>query len=52
MKGGRELVEVVYSTIKDAWENLDVPADWKDAKLITLFKKGDTQGCSNYLGVA
>ena len=47
-RGGRRLVEVLYIIIKDAWENLEVPACWKDAKLVTIFKKENKQDCSNY----
>ena len=27
-RDGRKLVKVLYTTIKDAWENLEAPADW------------------------
>ena len=36
-KGGR-LVEVLYIIVWDTWENLKVPADWKDAQLATIVK--------------
>ena len=51
-KGGRKLVKVLYTIIKDAWENSEVSADWKDAQLITIFKKGDRQECSNYCRIS
>ena len=30
-KGGMKFVEVRYTNIKNTWENLEVPADWKGA---------------------
>ena len=31
-RGNRQLVEVLYTIIKDAWENLEVPVNWEDAQ--------------------
>ena len=38
-KGDRRLVEVLCTIIKDAWENLEVSADWKDVQIVTIFKR-------------
>ena len=38
--GGRRLVEIFNTIIKAAWENIEIPADWKDVQLVTIFKKG------------
>ena len=51
MRGGR-FVKVLYTIIKDSWKNLEVPADWKDAQLAIIFKKGDRQDYSNYHGIS
>ena len=40
-RGGRRLAEILYTIIKEALENLEVLADWKDAQLVTTFKKGN-----------
>ena len=44
-RGGRKLVEVLYDIIKEAWNECDVPQDWKDAQMITIFKKGNRKVC-------
>ena len=36
-RGCKRLLKVLY-IIKDAWENLEVPVDWKDTQLVTIFK--------------
>ena len=40
-RGGRLLVKGFYTIVRQAWQNLDVYTDWKDAQLVTIFKKGD-----------
>ena len=51
LRGGRRLIKALYTIIKDSWENFEVSADWKDAQLVTIFKKGDRQNCGNYYGI-
>ena len=46
---GRRLVKVLYTIIRDAWENLEVPGDWKDAQLDIIFNRWD---CGNYHGIS
>ena len=46
----RWLVKVLYNNIKDTRENLEILADWKDAQLVTIFKKSDRQDCGAYWG--
>ena len=41
-RGGRKLVKVLHTIIRYAWKNLEVSADWKDAQLVTIFKKKRT----------
>ena len=42
----------LYEIIADIWKSGKVPHDWKDAQLITLFKKGDRRLCGNYRGIS
>ena len=51
-RGNKRLVEILYTIIKDAWENLEVPADLKGAELVTILKKGDRRDCRNYCGIS
>ena len=50
--GGPMVLEALHKIILTAWETKSVPQDWKDAQIITLFKKGDRHLCSNYRGIS
>ena len=50
--GGQKLLEALHKTITTAWDTKTVPQDWKNAQLITLFKKGDRCVCGNYRGIS
>ena len=41
-RGDRRLVDIISTVIRDAWENLKVSVDWKDAQLF-IFKKRHRQ---------
>ncbi|CAH1250247.1 Hypp8829 [Branchiostoma lanceolatum] len=50
---GGELVETrLFMMILRMWETKTVPADLKDATIITIFKKGDRSVCGNYRGIS
>ena len=38
--------------IQQAWEEGSVPQEWKDANIVTIFKKGDRTQCGNYRGIS
>ena len=44
-RGGPGLLCAFYETIKKAWNTATVLQDWKDAQLVTIFKKGDRRLC-------
>ncbi|XP_068203043.1 uncharacterized protein [Palaemon carinicauda] len=46
--GGLVLKTRLYSLILESWEEKQAPNDWKDALLVTIFKKGDKRDCGNY----
>ena len=50
--GGTLLVQHLHEIIVDSWKSGQPPQDWKDAQLITLFKKGDRRLCGNYRGIS
>lgn len=37
--GLKSLIKVSYSVVRGAWTNLEIPSDWKDVQLVTVFKK-------------
>ena len=50
--GSPKMIQSLHCIIKRAWDTRTVPQDWKDAQLITLFKKGDRRQCGNYRGIS
>ena len=49
---GPKLLETLPEVIKIAWDTKTIPQDWKDAQLITLFKKSDRCALDNYRGIS
>ena len=48
-RGGKKLVEVLYTIMKDAWENIEISADWKVVQPVTIPKKRNRWDWGNYL---
>ena len=46
--GGMKPKSELYKLVLKIWNNQDVPLDWKDANIISLFKKGSRKECGNY----
>ena len=46
--GGDNLFSRLHQLITSAWEMGSVPHAWKDASIITIYKKGDRTDCGNY----
>ena len=40
----------MHQLITNAWEVGSVPQAWKDASIVTIYKKGDRTDCGNYRG--
>ena len=51
-RGGPKLLCALHEIIQEAWNTVTVPQDWKDAQLVTIFKKGDRRLCGNYRGIS
>ncbi|XP_062834399.1 uncharacterized protein LOC134298378 [Anolis carolinensis] len=51
-EGGPELIQQLHQLIEKVWMTEKIPADFKDATIITLFKKGDRTHCGNYRGIS
>ncbi|KAI0222887.1 hypothetical protein LSAT2_025861, partial [Lamellibrachia satsuma] len=46
--GGDNLSNRLHQLITKAWEEGSVPQAWKDASIVTIYKKGDRTDCGNY----
>ena len=50
--GGPDLTERLHQLITKIWEREDIPADFRYAIIVTIFKKGDRADCGNYQGIS
>lgn len=50
--GGAILTNNLLLLIQQAWKEGSVPQEWKDANIVTIFKKGDRTQCGNYRGIS
>ena len=50
--GGDNLLCRLHQLITNAWEGGSVPQPWKDASIVTVYKKGDRTHCGNYRGIS
>ena len=46
--GGDNLFSRLHQLITNAWGMGSIPQSWKDASIITIYKKGDRTDCGNY----
>ena len=51
-QGGDWIVELLYEIFQKVWENDTTPKDWRDAILVSLYKKGPRDLCGNYRGIS
>ncbi|XP_076061565.1 uncharacterized protein LOC143037317 [Oratosquilla oratoria] len=49
--GGPELRNRLMLLILKIWETKTLPSDFRDATIVTIFKKGDRENCNNYWGI-
>lgn len=50
--GGFETRHLLWQLITKLWNTEKIPQEWRDANLVTIFKKGDRTDCSNYRGIS
>ena len=50
--GGMKLKRELYKLVLNIWENEEMPPDWKESNIISIFKKGSTKECGNYQGIS
>ena len=50
--GGGNLFSRLHQLMTNAWEVGSVPQAWKDASVVTIYKKGDRTDYGNYRGIS
>ena len=50
-QGGDNLFSRLHQLITNAWEVGSVPQAWKDASIVTIYKKRDRTDCGKYRGI-
>ena len=50
--GGDNLFSRLHQLITNAWEVGSVPQAWKNASIVTIYKKFDRIDCGNYRGIS
>ena len=50
--GGTCMTIKLHDLICKAWDDGSVPQAWKDATIVTIYKKGDRTDCGNYRGIS
>lgn len=51
-QGGPELLKHIHALLYKIWEEEKIPAQLKDALVVSIFKKGDKADCGNYRGIS
>ncbi|KAK2193851.1 hypothetical protein NP493_5g15073 [Ridgeia piscesae] len=50
--GGGNLFSRLHQLITNAWKVGSLPQAWKDASIVTIYKKGDRTDCGTYRGIS
>jgi len=50
--GGQPLTKFLHTLITAVWNTEDCPQEWRDAVIVTIFKKKDPTICDNYRGIS
>ena len=49
--GGEKMIDPLEQVIQSVWES-EVPQNWRNAILVSLYKKGSKSGCSYFKGMS
>ena len=52
MFGGATLLDRLLELMQAIWKEGEVVADWKNAEVVPIPKKGDLQSCENWHGIS
>lgn len=51
-EGGPYLLNHIHALLLKIWEEEKIPAQLRDALIVSIFKKGDKADCRNYRGIS
>jgi len=51
-EGGQKLKHRIHTLISKIWEKEELPVDWENNIICTIYKKGDRMQCKNYRPIA
>jgi hypothetical protein len=49
--GGNTLRSEIHKLINSVWNKEELPEQWKESIIVSIYKKGDRTDCSNYRGI-
>ena len=52
IRGGGQIVQQTHRWIVKIWEEGHVPQAWRNANIVTIYKKGDRTECGNYRSIS
>jgi hypothetical protein len=50
--GGRIIRSEIRKRIISIWNKEELPEEWKESVIVSIYKKGDETDCSNYRGIS
>jgi len=50
--GGRTICCVIHKFIISIWNKEELPEEWKESIIVSVYKKGDKTDCNNYRGIS
>ena len=50
--GGRTVHSEICKLINSFWNKEELPVEWEESVIVTIFNKGDNTECSSYRGIS
>jgi len=50
--GGRTIHFEIHKFFHSIWKKEELPEEWKESIIVSIYKKGDKTDCSNYRGIS
>ena len=51
-EGGKTILLEVHKLLISIWNKEELPEEWKESIIVSVYKKGDKTDCSNYRGIS